>query len=59
MIKILFFDLYPTSKGPFGGEGGSGRLLLHIYFNFDPIGPENTATTKKLDFKISFDLRRS
>jgi hypothetical protein len=23
-----------------------------MYFNFDPIGPENTATTKKLDFKF-------
>jgi hypothetical protein len=33
----VFFVLHPTSKGPH--VGGSGRLSMHMYSNYDPIEP--------------------
>jgi hypothetical protein len=51
MRKKIDFDLTP--KGPCE-ERGSRHLLAHIYFYYGPVlGHRNTATTKKLDFRIS------
>ena len=36
-----------------GHAGGFGRLLCHIYFNYDPIEPQKHRNKKKIDFKNS------